>query len=70
MARVPLPKTSNVTYTHIDELDFLCMQCPLHTLMVFDDWMNRVPMAYITTSTSKQLDLKPWMKAMSTNSIN
>ena len=32
--------------------------------MVFDDWLNGVPVAYIITSSSKQLDLEPWMKAL------
>ena len=32
--------------------------------MVFDDWLNGVPVAYIITSSSKQPDLEPWMKAL------
>ena len=32
--------------------------------MVFDDWMNGVPVAYIITSSSKQDDLEPWMNAL------
>ena len=40
------------------------LQFPLYTLMVFDDWFNGVPVAYIITSSSKQPDLKPWMKAL------
>ena len=32
--------------------------------MVFDDRLNGVPMAYIITSSSKQPDLEPWMKAL------
>ena len=32
--------------------------------MVFDDWLNGVPVAYIVTSSSKQLDLEPWMRAL------
>ena len=45
---------------------FFCfpLQFPLYTLMVFDDWLNGVPVAYIVTSSSKQLDLQPWMKAL------
>ena len=40
------------------------LQFPLYTLMVFDDWLNGVPVAYIITSSSKQPDLEPWMKAL------
>ena len=34
--------------------------------MVFDDWLNGVPVAYIITSSSKQQDLEPWMRALAT----
>ena len=34
--------------------------------MVFDDWLNGVPVAYIITSSSKQPDLEPWMRALAT----
>ena len=40
------------------------LQFPLYTLMVFDDWLNGVPVAYIVTSSSKQPDLEPWMRAL------
>lgn len=42
------------------------LQFPLYTLMVFDDWFNGVPVAYIITSSSKQPDLEPWMNALGT----
>ena len=32
--------------------------------MVFDDWLNGVLVAYIITSSSKQADLEPWMRAL------
>ena len=34
--------------------------------MVFDDWLNGVPVAYIITSSCKQPDLEPWMRALAT----
>ena len=34
--------------------------------MVFDDWLNGVPVAYIITSNSKQPDLEPWMRVLAT----
>ena len=40
------------------------LQFPLYTLMVFDDWLNGVPVAYIVTFSSKQPDLEPWMRAI------
>ena len=49
---------------NIDILLLLFLQFPLYTLMVFDDWLNGVPVAYIITSSSKQPDLEPWMKAL------
>jgi hypothetical protein len=33
-------------------------------MMVFDEWFNGVPMAYIITSSSKPKDLAPWMGAL------
>jgi hypothetical protein len=38
--------------------------------MVFDDWLNGVPVAYIITSSSKQPDLEPWMKALATKLVS
>ena len=43
------------------------LQFPLYTLMVFDDWLNGVSVAYIITSSSKQPDLEAWMKALAKN---
>jgi hypothetical protein len=33
-------------------------------MMVFDEWYNKVPMAYIITSSYKQCDLTLWMDAL------
>ena len=44
-------------------LSFL-LQFPLYTMMVFDDWLNGVSVAYIITSSSAHVDLEPWMKAL------
>ena len=38
--------------------------------MVFDDWLNGVPIAYIITSSSKQLDFEPWMRALANKSAS
>jgi len=43
------------------------LQFPLYTMMVFDEWYNGVPMAYIITSSYKQHDLTPWMDALNNN---
>lgn len=40
------------------------LQFPLYTLMVFDDWYNGIPVAYIITSSCKQDNLQPWMRAL------
>jgi hypothetical protein len=39
----------------------IMLQFPLYTLMVFDKWQNGVPIAFIITKQSKQIDLSPWM---------
>jgi hypothetical protein len=46
------------------------LQFPLYTLMVFDDWLNGVPVAYIVTSSSKQPDLEPWMNALANKLVS
>lgn len=33
-------------------------------MMVFDEWRNGVPVAYIITSRARQIDLAPWMLAI------
>jgi hypothetical protein len=50
----------------------LCLvpfQYPLYTLMVFDKWRNGVPVAFILTSRSTQLDLSPWMAALNSKLV-
>jgi hypothetical protein len=36
-------------------------------MMVFDEWHNNVPIAYIITSSYKTCDLSPWMDALKKN---
>ena len=38
--------------------------------MVFDDWLKGVPVAYIITSSSKQIDLEPWMRALAKKMVS
>jgi hypothetical protein len=33
-------------------------------MMVFDEWRNGVPVAFVITARSKQIDLVPWMRAL------
>lgn len=40
------------------------VQYPLFTMMVFDEWRNGVPVAFVITAKSKQADLAPWMRAL------
>jgi hypothetical protein len=37
-------------------------QFPLFTMMVFDEWQNGVPVAFVITARQKQSDLAPWMQ--------
>ena len=39
-------------------------QFPLYTLMVFDEWHNGIPIAFILTSRCTEADLTPWMAAL------
>lgn len=36
----------------------------MFTMMVFDNWRNGVPVAFVITARSKQSDLIPWMRAL------
>ena len=42
----------------------LSSQFPLYTLMVFDEWHNGIPVAFILTSRCAEADLTPWMAAL------
>jgi hypothetical protein len=33
-------------------------------MMVFDEWRNGVPVAFVIAAKSKQTDLAPWMRAL------
>jgi hypothetical protein len=33
-------------------------------MMVFDEWRNGVPVAFVITAKSKQTDLAAWMRAL------
>ncbi|KAG0618725.1 hypothetical protein M758_4G088100 [Ceratodon purpureus] len=37
---------------------------PLYTLMVFDEWHNGVPVAFVLTSKCAEVNLTPWMRAL------
>jgi hypothetical protein len=45
------------------------LQFPLYMLMVFDKWRNGVPIAFIITKQSKQIDLSPWMTELKTKVV-
>lgn len=54
-----------VSYSFIFTYCGVCFfQFPLYTLMVFDEWFNRIPVAYCITSKCRQSDLSPWMMAL------
>jgi hypothetical protein len=46
------------------KIHHLFLQFLLYTMMVFDEWYNWVPMAYIITSSYKQRHLTPQMDAL------
>jgi hypothetical protein len=48
---------------------FPCVQFPLYTVMVFDKWHNGVPIAFIITKRSKQIDLSPWMTELKRRAV-
>jgi hypothetical protein len=37
------------------------LQFPLFTMMVFDEWQNGVPVAFVITACQRQPDLALWM---------
>jgi hypothetical protein len=47
----------------------IVLQFPLYTLMVFDKWRNGVPIAFIITKRSKQIDLSPWMTELKRKAV-
>jgi hypothetical protein len=45
------------------------LQFLLYTLMVFGKWWNGVPIAFIITKQSKQIDLLPWMTELKRTTV-
>ena len=62
--------TCMVSSNFLSNLFSFLLQFPLYTLMVFDDWLNGVPVAYIITSSSRQPDLEPWMRALANKMVS
>ena len=44
-------------------------QFPLYTLMVFNEWHNGVPVAFILTSKCAEVNLTLWMKALNARMV-
>ena len=42
-------------------LRHVCLQYPLYTVMVFDEWENGIPVAFIIVGKSKEKDVLPWL---------
>ena len=40
------------------------LQFPLYTLMVFDEWHQGIPTAWVLTSRCAKADLTPWMVSL------
>jgi hypothetical protein len=59
--------TGPLTLSH--DILFPCVQFPLYTVMVFDKWHNGVPIAFIITKRSKQIDLSPWMTELKRKAV-
>jgi hypothetical protein len=51
-----------VDKTPILTIRLISPQFPLFTMMVFDEWQNGVPVAFVITARQKQSDLAPWMQ--------
>ena len=50
--------------TSVLTVSVLPPQFPLFTMMVFDEWQNGVPVAFVITARQKQSDLAPWMQKL------
>lgn len=55
--------TVSQCYTFLMHILFLS-QFPLYTMMVFDEWRQGIPVAWILTSRCAETDLTPWMRAV------
>jgi len=45
-------------------LSYFCLQYPLYTVMVFDEWENGIPIAFVIVGKSKEKDILPWLKKL------
>lgn len=55
---------SVTVYSNSDHFHGFNIQFPLYTLMVFDEWHQGIPVAFILTSRCAEDDLTPWMRAL------
>ena len=46
------------------------MQYPLYTVLVFDEWRNVIPVAYIIVSRSSKIALKSVLQALKDKAIS
>jgi hypothetical protein len=53
-----------VEKTSVLTMRFVSPQFPLFTMMVFDEWQNGVPIAFVIIARQKQSDLAPWMQKL------
>jgi hypothetical protein len=56
--------TCTIYYLNMIVSGVLNVQFPLYTIMVFDEYHNGIPVAFIITSKTGQADLVPWLKAL------
>ena len=50
--------------TYVLTIRFVSPQFPLFIMMVFDEWQNGVPVAFVITAWQKQSDLASWMQKL------
>ena len=58
------PTTNSYFLVILAICHFVCLQCPLYTVMVFDEWENGILIAFVIVGKSKKKDILPWLKKL------
>ena len=60
------PTTNPHSFMIFTICHFVCLQYPLYIVMVFDEWKNGIPIAFVIVGKSKEKDIMPWLKKLNT----
>ena len=58
------PTTNSHSFVILTIYHFICLQYPLYTFMVFDEWENGISIVFVIVGKSKEKDIMSWLKKL------